>query len=124
MQDAPTPGEILESVVRLLRETLMPELSGRSAYLARVAANALELVRRQIELEPSFDGAERKRLIALLGKDGTPAELNIALCEAIESRVMDSETPGLAEHLWATALEKMAVDQPSYAAYKRVTGRN
>jgi|ERR1041385_950296 hypothetical protein len=119
MQDAPTPDEILETVAKLMRETLMPELSGRPAYLARVAANALDLVRRQIQLEPAADSTERERLTALLGKEGSLADLNRALCEAIESHAVGSGTPGLAEHLWATAVEKVAVDQPNYAAYKR-----
>ena len=28
------------------------------------------------------------------------------------------ETPGLADHLWATTLAKLAVDQPNYAGYR------
>ena len=32
---------------------------------------------------------------------------------------MDLSTPGLAGHLRATALEKLAVDQPNYSAYRR-----
>jgi hypothetical protein len=50
--------------------------------------------------------------------------MNRALCEAIEARAITAETPGLSEHLWATALEKMAVDQPAYAAYKRAVQKD
>jgi len=28
-------------------------------------------------------------------------------------------TPGLSEHLWQTTMDKLAVDQPNYASYKR-----
>ena len=28
-------------------------------------------------------------------------------------------TPGLAEHLWQTTLDKLAVDQPGYDSYRR-----
>jgi hypothetical protein len=32
------------------------------------------------------------------------------------------QTPGLADHLWQTTMDKLAVDQPNYAAYKREMG--
>jgi hypothetical protein len=35
---------------------------------------------------------------------------------------MDLSTPGLPEHLWQTTMDKLAVDQPGYAAYKRELG--
>lgn len=122
MQDAPDPKEILDAVARLLRETVMPELSGHTGFLVRVAANAVDLVGRQIELQPDCDKAELERLRALLGRDGTLEELNRALCTAIEDHAMTLETPGLAAHLWATTLAKLAVDQPKYSAYRRATG--
>ena len=119
MQDAPDPKEILDAVARLLRETVMPELTGHTAFLVRVAVNAVDLVGRQIELQPRFDAEERARLQALLDRDGTLEDLNRALCAAIEARALTLESPGLVEHLWATTLSKLAVDQPKYAAYRR-----
>ena len=119
MQDEPTPQEMLSAVAALLRETVMPKLSGHTAFLVRVAANALDLVRRQVELEPTADAAELARLRELLRRDGALLELNQVLCEAIEAGDVGLETPGLADHLWATTLEKLAIDQPSYAPYQR-----
>jgi DNA-binding response OmpR family regulator len=119
MQDEPTPSEMLAAVAALLRETVMPQLGGHTAFLVRVAANALDLVRRQVELEPAADAAELTRLRRLLTRDGELLELNQALCEAIETGEVTLETPGLTEHLWATTLEKLAIDQPSYAPYQR-----
>ncbi|MBV8682355.1 MAG: protein kinase [Caulobacteraceae bacterium] len=123
MQDEPTPPEMLAAVAALLRETVMPQLSGHTAFLVRVAANALDLVRRQVELEPTADAAELARLRRLLGRDGALLELNQALCEAIETGKMGLETPGLTDHLWSTTLEKLAIDQPSYAPYQRAVER-
>ena len=120
MQDKPPPDEILGAVARLMRETLLPQTSGRSAFMLRVAANAVDLVQRQIALAALSDEEERARLTSLLQRDGELAELNAALCAAIESREIGGETPGLAEHLWATTLAKLAVDQPNYAAYRRL----
>jgi hypothetical protein len=124
MQDIPDPTEILAAVAALMRETIMPLLSGHPNYQVRVAANALDLVGRQIALQPGSDAAELQRLKALLGRDGSLEDLNQALCEAIERHAVTPETPGLAEHLWATTMAKLAVDQPSYARYEReLTGQ-
>ena len=35
---------------------------------------------------------------------------------------VDLQTPGLSEHLWQTTMDKLAVDQPKYASYKRELG--
>lgn len=123
MQDEPTPPEMLAAVATLLRETVMPQLSGHTAFLVRVAANALDLVRRQVELEPEANEAELARLRRLLARDGDLLVLNQALCEAIEAGEVGLQTPGLADHLWATTLEKLAIDQPSYAPYQRAVER-
>jgi Domain of unknown function (DUF6285) len=124
MQDTPNPTEILAAVAVLLRETIMPLLSGHPQYQIRVAANALDLASRQITLQPEYDIAEHESLKALLGRDGSLVELNQALCAAIERHEITLESPGLAEHLWATTMAKLAVDQPGYARYQReLTGR-
>lgn len=120
MQDEPTPAEILETVAQFLRETVMPEMQGRNAFLARVTANAVDVVRRQIELSPAADAAELARLRALLNSDGDLETLNRQLCERIEAGAITLTTQGLKDHLWETTLAKLAVDQPNYAAYKRV----
>jgi hypothetical protein len=119
MQDEPTPVELLEGVAAMLRDIAMPELTGRTAFLVRVGANAVDLVRRQLELGEKFDAAELARLRALLKTDGSLLDLNARLCEEIESHRITSETPNLADHLWATTMEKLAVDQPQYAPYRR-----
>lgn len=124
MQDEPKPPEILDAVARLMRETVMPAVDPRTAFLVRVAANAIDLVKRQIALQPEADRSEHERLVLLLGREGSLAELNRALCEAIEEGKISLETPGLAPHLWATTMEKLAVDQPSYAAYQRALTRH
>lgn len=123
MQDQPHPAELLPPILAFLREDVMPKLSGRDLYQLRVAINALDLVRRQLELSPASDAAELARLTALLGHDGTLETLNAELAERIAAGDLTLETPGLAAHLRATAMEKLAVDQPSYAAYQRALER-
>ena len=49
MQDEPTPPEILAAVAAFLRDTVAPATTGMTAFQARVAANAVDLVARQLE---------------------------------------------------------------------------
>jgi len=116
MQDEPRPDEILAAVAKFLRETVAPATSGHVSFNARVAANALEMTRRQL-LDGSADG-ERDRLAKLLGQDGGLAELNAELACRIAAGELTLETPGLADHLWRTTLAKLAVDQPTYWGYR------
>ena len=118
MQDTPDHTEILAAVTQLLRDEIMPLLSGRPNYQVRVAANALDLVGRQMALQDGFDREEHARLVKLLGRDGDLMDLNQALCDRIESHELTLESPGVREHLWATTMAKLAVDQPSYARYQ------
>ena len=55
--------------------------------------------------------------------DGTLIELNRALADRIARGEVDLQTPGLSEHLWQTTMDKLAVDQPNYASYKRELGK-
>ena len=123
MQDEPEPGAILGSISRLLRDTAQ-DLPERTRFLLRVAANAADLVSRQLELEPGYDAHELRRLNLLLGTDGTLAQQNARLCAAIEDGEISLKTKGLAAHLRATALEKLAVDQPKYSAFVAALGRD
>jgi hypothetical protein len=119
MQDEPTPNELIKAVADFLRNDITPELGGHSAFKLRVAINALDLVTRQLALEQDSDAAEAERLTELLGRQGSLGELNRALAERIASGEADLNTPGLTAHLWQTTMDKLAVDQPNYAAYRR-----
>jgi hypothetical protein len=119
MQDEPTPVELIKAVADFLRHEIAPEISGHHAFKLRVSINALDLVTRQLTLEQGSDSAEAARLSALLSLQGSLGDLNRALAERIARGEADLQTPGLTEHLWQTTMDKLAVDQPNYAAYKR-----
>ena len=123
MQDEPTPIELTKAVADFLRSDITPLITGHQAFKLRVAINALDLVTRQLTLEEGSDAREAERLRALLGMDGTVSELNRVLAERIAKGEVDLATPGLAEHLWQTTMDKLAVDQPNYASYKRELSR-
>ena len=119
MQDEPTPTELIKAVADFLRNEIAPVIKGHNAFKLRVGINALDLVTRQLALENEGDAAEARRLTQLLGMDGSLLELNHALSDRIAKGEVDLQTPGLAEHLWQTTMDKLAVDQPNYASYKR-----
>ena len=122
MQDEPTPTELIKAVADFLRNEIAPAIKGHNSFKLRVGINALDLVTRQLALAEAGDATEAARLKALLGADGTLMELNRALSEKIASGEVDLATPGLSEHLWQTTMDKLAVDQPNYASYKRELG--
>ena len=122
MQDEPTPTELIKAVADFLRNEITPVIKGHNAFKLRVGINALDLVTRQLSLADASDAAEAARLKALLGMQGSLLDLNRALSEKIAKGEVDLQTPGLAEHLWQTTMDKLAVDQPNYASYKRESG--
>jgi hypothetical protein len=119
MHDQPDPDDLLRAVADFLREQAVPQLQGQAAFHARVAANLVDLVRRQIAQAPQADALERAGLQALLQADGSVAELNRLLCARIAGGELDLASPKLVEHLWQVTLAKLAVDQPGYQTYRR-----
>ena len=111
--------ELVDAVREVLETRAMPELKGHTAFHARVAANALAIVSRELEFGGKSGHEERVRLVRLLGHEGTLEELNRELCRLIRDGKIGLETPGLAEHLAITTREKVAIDQPGYSGLKR-----
>jgi hypothetical protein len=122
MQDEPTPTELIKAVADFLRNDIAPMISGHTAFKLRVSINALDLLARQLTLEEGGDAAEAARLSRLLGIQGSLSELNRILADRIANGEIDLQTPGLADHLWQTTMDKLAVDQPNYASYRREMG--
>jgi hypothetical protein len=119
MQDQPTAIELVDIVADFIRNHAMPQLQGHAAFHARVAANALDIVKRELQIAPKANAEEMARLKALLGHEGTLEEMNRDLCAGIEAGKFTLDTPGLADHLWAITMTKLAIDQPKYSGYVR-----
>ncbi len=120
MMDQPSMQELVAAVRDFLEQRAMPELKGHTAFHARVAANALGIVMRELEQGAASGDAERVRLAALLGHDGTLIDLNRELCAAIRGGTLGLDTPGLADHLTVTTRDKVGIDQPNYGGLKRL----
>lgn len=118
MQDEPSPIEIMGAVAEFLRSVVAVESNPRTAFIARVAANALEISRRHLSLAPAAEAAEHDRLQAILGHEGALADLTAEFGEKIASGALDLSSPGVSEQLWTATLDKLAVDQPNYSGYR------
>ncbi|TAJ69500.1 MAG: protein kinase [Phenylobacterium sp.] len=109
----PRTEELVESV-RLWIDEIRPTLDPRNAFLARVAANALATVSREITEGPAAEAAAVAGMAGVLGHAGDHATLNAELCARIRSGELTVETPGLLTALQVMARDQIAIDQPSY----------
>jgi hypothetical protein len=118
MQDEPRPDEILATVAAFLKGAAIRESGPHIAFQLRVCANAIEICQRQLTRAPQAEVEELVRLRALIPTQGDLPTMNRELARRIREGELTLETPDLAEHLWATTLAKLAVDQPNYSGYR------
>lgn len=122
MRERPDAIQLIEAVAGFLRQVALPRLAGHDAFHARVAANALDIVRRELELRDAAACRELVGLRTLLEiEEGNAEQLNDALCDAIAERVIPADDPELIRHLWTTTLDALAVDQPNYETFRRAS---
>ncbi|MCH7630069.1 MAG: hypothetical protein IH997_15375 [Proteobacteria bacterium] len=67
MQDRPTYDELLAAVEQFLDTEIVPNVPGSRGFHARVAANAIRIVRRELSNEEERLAAEWSGLDAILG---------------------------------------------------------
>ena len=124
MNDRPTAAELLEAVERFLEESAVPALEGPAKYHARVAANVVRIVARELATEDTHLAREWDGLATLLGDAPKPAG-RAALADAIRARneevvrrirAGDADTgpwrETLIAHLSRVVADKLDVAQP------------
>jgi hypothetical protein len=77
MHDHPSADELLRAIEMLLDEQLVPALQGAPKYNARVAANVVRIVRRELVNEERQLEAEWRGLDVLLGPMPRPPSLEV-----------------------------------------------
>lgn len=124
MQDRPTAIELLDAVRQFIERDVIDALSGTTKFHARVAANVLAIVARELAQEDTHLLAEWRRLDALLGEADLPAEpgsrraalrgRTAALCTRIRAGEADDGPfrAAVLAHLRATTREKLAIANP------------
>jgi len=106
--DAPTAEELLEAVREWLERDVVPSVDGLLAYHARVAANALAIVERELALGPAQAAAHRERLKALGVRD------EAELARQIRAGELDDRLDEVKAVVWATVRDKLAVANPRH----------
>jgi hypothetical protein len=128
VQDRPTVHELLEAVRHFVETDVVPALDGPRQFHARVAANVLAIVGRELAGEEAQLGDEWRRLATLLGRDPTPPPGLDALRTAVRDatavlaeriRRGDADAGPFADavraYVRATVVEKLAVANPRFA---------
>ena len=131
MQDRPTPDELLRAVQDFLRDDVQPALEGRTRFHLLVALNLLDVLRRELELEPACRAREGERLAALglleptaEGPPAAAAAPDPAALRAANERLAGAIRAGrydegearraLLAHLRAVVTDKLRVANPAF----------
>jgi hypothetical protein len=109
----PDATQLVEAVQLFLKEA-EGELQGRLAFHAKVAANTLAIVSRELAQQP--DAAEATAFAPFGGVD--------AACEGLRQGRLSPDDPALLRAIRAGALARLAVDNPRYATFQRLSERN
>ena len=121
--DMPRTDELIVSVRDFLRDDVMAQLQGRSNFLARVAANSLDIVLRELALGPAHERLEHERLREMFASDKDLTTLRWRLVNDLRdtTRTPDAlslESEQLQHHLRQTVVNQIAIDQPGYSGFR------
>jgi hypothetical protein len=105
---------LLKAAVKYLEEEVMPKLDGYYRFQTRVTVNALNTVRRELEMRPAHAHAEAARLTAILGHHGEVEELSRELAERIRTGQIALDDPALRAHVRQSLEDALAINNPKW----------
>src|SRR6185312_10567404 len=100
MQDRPTFDELLEAVAGFLRDDVMANTSGRLSFHARVSANVVDMLRRELTTMEQHNAHEWDGLDHLLEVEPMPPSIEdvrgrlLARNQALSERIRSGEADG------------------------------
>ena len=106
----PTAAELVEAVTEFLRDEVMEETSGRLRFNARVAANVLGIVERELRLGGEIAQAHEERLARLGAAD------DAELAQAIREGRFDERRDELVAELRDATRDRLRIANPRYLA--------
>jgi hypothetical protein len=106
--DVPTVEQLVEAVREWLERDVMTSTEGRLQFHARVAANMLAMVERELELGPAQAAAHQARLAALGVTD------DAELAARIRAGDFDDRYDEVRAVVLATVRDKLAVANPRH----------
>jgi aminoglycoside phosphotransferase (APT) family kinase protein len=107
----PTSRDLLAAVAMFLREDVMPGTEGRLQFNARVAANVVDGVERDLAFGADQERRHRERLARFGQADQR------ALADAIRSGVLAPDDPDLLAAVRTAITDRLAVANPKYLAH-------
>lgn len=110
-----TPNELLHAIEIFLRDSVVPQLSGFTAYNTKVAINSLKIVQRELELNGQLKSIDERKAtrLGLQLSDGEIAE-HLSLAIRDDSIAIDQS---LIEYLKERTVKKLEIDNPKYSGY-------
>lgn len=116
----PRIDELLTGVKDFLQQEVMAETKGRVNFMARVAANSVSVVIRELELGPQANQQELERLQGILDESSTQSLLDLRwqLCRELTAGSMNLDSEQLQNHLRMTTANQVAIDQPKYSGLR------
>jgi hypothetical protein len=106
--DVPTIEQLVEAVREWLERDVMTSTEGRLHFHARVAANMLAMVERELELGPAQAAAHQARLATLGVTD------DAELAARIRAGELDDRYEEVRAVVLATVCDKLAVANPRH----------
>lgn len=104
----PTAADLVTAVAEFLREDVMPQTEGRLSFHARVAANVLDTVERELSL-----GAQQEhRHVERLGELGVADQAELA--SALRAGRLSPDDPAVLAAVRASVTDRLAVANPRY----------
>ena len=108
LHGAPSSAELLEAVREWLERDVMSSTEGRLRFHARVAANVLATVERELSIGAEQDTAHRERLASLGVAD------DAELARAIRNGDLDNRLDAVRAVLRADVDDRLSVANPNY----------
>ena len=119
--DMPRLEELVGATRDFLHGPVREETSGRTRFHALVAGNALDIVYRDLHFGAEHRRREHERLAGLLDTGGSLLELRWKLVHALREGRIALHDRRLHEHLRATVVNQIAIDQPKYSGFRTAT---
>lgn len=110
----PNAFELLEAVQEFLVKRALPKLSGHVAFEARVAANLLDVARREVEEGPALLEADVAELAQLLESDATSDALETELLTLVREGDISDRWDDVVTYLRRRAERGLQVANPKY----------
>ncbi|MBL6820986.1 MAG: hypothetical protein ISQ67_03525 [Luminiphilus sp.] len=110
-----TSSELIGAVKQFLMESVLPSLSGRDQFNARVAANVLGIIEREQQLDPALQALDAEAAQKWLPNLSSDADIPQQLSRALAARGITPDTE-FRDYLKARQLLIAGINNPRYAS--------